>query len=455
MNNNFISLYDLTSRIKNVINSEFLESVWIIAEISELNINKSGHCYLNLIEKNKLNDSIIAQSRATIWSSKYRMLKPFFESTTGIEFTSGINILIKVEVTFHEQYGFSLNIRDIDPSYTIGDIELKRKITIDKLINDGVFNLNKEIDLPLVPKNIAIISSKTAAGYGDFINQIESNSYGFKFNKFLFDSIMQGDSAVESIISSLDKIYEYEDLFDLVVIIRGGGAKADLSCFDNYNLAYNIAQFPLPVISGIGHERDESIVDLVSNISLKTPTAVAEFLISKFEDLYSEIEDLKDTFSDLVSEKVRENKQVLYKYSNNFVKYSNEYLSNNKLILSKNINRYNTVFNSYFKKQQDFIKSKYDELKNYAIKEINSQKTSNSLKINRLKQVVGLQISDNKNKLNIFEIKNIEKNPINVLSKGYSLTYLNGELIKSKKQAKKGNKIITKFFDGELKSEVK
>jgi exodeoxyribonuclease VII large subunit len=187
MNKEFISLYELTSKIKQVIDDEFQDSLWIIAEISELNINQRGHCYLNLIEKDAINDTITAQVRATIWASQFRMLKPYFESTTGVEFTAGLKILTKVSVSFHEQYGFSLNIRDIDPSFTIGELELKRKQTIEQLKQDGVFYLNKEISFPDIPKNIAVISSATAAGYGDFVNQIENNDYGFKFNYYLFN----------------------------------------------------------------------------------------------------------------------------------------------------------------------------------------------------------------------------------------------------------------------------
>jgi len=454
MEKKFISLYELTSKIKRVIDDEFQDSLWVIAEISELNINQRGHCYLSLIEKDKITDTILAQTRAIIWASKFRMIKPYFESTTGVEFTSGLKILTRVSVSFHEQYGFSLNIRDIDPSFTIGELELKRKQTIEQLKQDGVFYLNKEINFPKIPKNIAIISSATAAGYGDFVNQLENNAYEFKFNYLLFNSIMQGDAAELSIINSLDKIYQYDNVFDCVVIIRGGGAKADLSCFDNYNLAYNIAQFPLPVISGIGHERDESIVDLVANISVKTPTAVAEFLISKFTDVYTDLENLRNDFINAVNQKIEVNKDILNHLSYNFSHLSQDYLNNKKHKLLNNVRKYNTVFINYFDYKSNKINNLNNELKYQSQKLIEQHKNRQKTFIDNLKLLVRKNIDDKNNYLNIIDIKNQNNNPKNILTKGYSLTYSGKKIIKSKTELKKGDKLSTIFYDGKVISRV-
>ncbi len=454
MSKNFISLYELTSKIKQVIDTEFWDSLWIMAEISELKVNQRGHCYIDLIEKDKTTDTIIAKVRATIWASQFRMLKPYFESTTGVEFTEGLKILTKVSVTFHEQYGFSLNIRDIDPSFTIGELELKRKQTIEQLKQDGVFYLNKEINIVDIPKNIAIISSETAAGYGDFVKQLNNNSYGFRFNHYLFNSIMQGNNAEASIISALEKIYKYDNIFDCVVIIRGGGAKTDLSCFDSYNLAYNIAQFPLPVISGIGHDRDESIVDMVSNVSVKTPTAAAEFLISKFVDVYSDLENLKDFFIDTVNEKIKYNNDILNRLSYNFSNNSKDFLKNKRQKLLINIRIYNNVFKSYFDYQNNKINNLDISIKHKTQKLIENKKQEQKLIADNLKTLVRRYINNKINYLKIIEIKNNSNNPNNLLKKGYTLTYSGNKLIKSKNDIKTGDKLKTVFCDGKIISKV-
>ncbi|NOQ28419.1 MAG: exodeoxyribonuclease VII large subunit, partial [Bacteroidales bacterium] len=259
------TLLELNKDIQEKIKLNYSNAVWVIAEISELNVNRNGHCYLELIEKDIITDNIISKSRATIWAFTYRMLNPYFENATGHKLSSGIKILVQANVEFHELYGLSLNITDIDPNYTLGDLAQKKAEILKKLEEEGVLHMNKEISLSSIPQKIAIISSDTAAGYQDFINQLTNNSFKYKFYTKLFPAVMQGLQAENSIINSLEKIYEYEDFFDAVVIIRGGGSQSDLSCFNNYLLSANIAQFPLPVLTGIGHDKDESIVDLVAH----------------------------------------------------------------------------------------------------------------------------------------------------------------------------------------------
>ncbi len=289
-----LTLYELNLQIRESLEEAFPGPVWVIAEISEMKVNRAGHCYLELVEKDEATDEIRARARAIIWSYSFRMLKSYFETTTGQPFSEGIRILAEAGVEFHPAYGISLNLRDIDPTYTVGDLALRRREVIRRLEEAGVLTMNQELSLPPVPQRIAVISSATAAGYQDFTNQLEKNPYGFSFYHRLYEATMQGQEAVFSILQALDRIYAAESCYDAVVIIRGGGAQADLSCFDHFDLAYAVAQFPLPVVTGIGHEKDETITDLVAHTRMKTPTAVAEFFISgmlRFRDTLVQLQD--------------------------------------------------------------------------------------------------------------------------------------------------------------------
>ena len=285
-----LTLSQLCYQISDVLNEQFNDSFWLRAEIGELNV-RNGHCYIEFIEKQEGGNSILAKMRANCWANVYKMLSPYFESETGQKLGAGMQVLVEVNVVFHANFGMSLNITNIDPTYTIGDMAGQRLAVIARLTADGIMNMNKMHELPLLPQRIAIVSSATAAGYGDFIHQIKSNSEGFVFYTKLFPAIMQGERSEESIIAALDQIFEQAELFDAVVIIRGGGATTDLNCFDSYELALNCAQFPLPIITGIGHLRDVSVVDMVANISLKTPTAVAEFFIEQMCFLQERIDN--------------------------------------------------------------------------------------------------------------------------------------------------------------------
>ena len=231
-----IGLYQLNCLVKRELKNRFPDSFLVIAEIADVKENRSGHCYLELVEKREEDDAVIATARATIWAFTYRMLKPYFETTTGKSLQKGIKVLVRVEIVFHELYGYSLNIKDIDPTFTIGDLERKRKEIIDRLTQEGVIDMNRELEFPMLPKTVAIISSPTAAGYGDFVDQLHRNAYGYAFHTKLFPAIMQGEKTTESIIAALERIYEFESLFDVVVIIRGGGSQTDLGSFDSLSL---------------------------------------------------------------------------------------------------------------------------------------------------------------------------------------------------------------------------
>jgi exodeoxyribonuclease VII large subunit len=296
---NSISLYELNKEISSVLKG-CLSKVWVHAEINSINVQRVGHCYIELIEKDETTGSIVAKSRANIWSNIYKSISSYFLAETGKLLSAGMKVAFCVDVTFHEVYGISLNVVDIDPTYTLGESARKKAQVIKKLEEDGIIDMNKMLSIKPLCKNIAVISAEGAAGYGDFCHQLEHNAYGYKYNLTLFNSIMQGEKAEASILESLDKVLERLSEFDVLVMIRGGGAVSDLDCFDSYNLSASIAQFPLPVLTGIGHTRDVSVVDMVANMPLKTPTAVADFLINHTRSLEEKI----DSYIELLSRSV-------------------------------------------------------------------------------------------------------------------------------------------------------
>ena len=407
---NSITLSELTSQIQQTIRLGFDTPQWIRAEISELRENQGGHCYLELIEKDSDSDTLLAKTKATIWASTYRMLKPYFESSTGQSLRAGMNVLVLVTVEFHGVYGFSLNIRDIDPTFTIGEMAARRLKIIRQLEQDGIMDMNRQLPFPELPQRLAIISSPTAAGYGDFCDQLNNDSSQFAFYIKLYPAVMQGDQAETSMISALEKIYENIDLFDVVIVIRGGGAITDLACFDSYELALNCAQFPLPVIAGIGHQRDVSILDMVAHTSVKTPTAVAEFLISKMQAA----EDLAiNVISDI------------------------------RYIIRTRIETESRLINQ----TQLQIKQ---TLRGWVLQKTHMLERQKS----RLQSNVRMQLLKQNNKLSLLD-KNIETHsPVFLLKHGYTITTLNGKRITSGKQVKSGDQIRTYVSDGDFESEI-
>ena len=274
-----ITLSELQRLVKETLHERFALPVWVSAEISEVKVNYSGHCYLELVEKGGDNGVPLAQSRAVIWRTAYSRIAGYFEAETGQRLAAGIKILAKVAVNYHELYGFSLQITDIDPSYTLGDMERQRQQTIDCLRKEGVWDMNREVGMPAVVQRIAIVSSANAAGYQDFCKEIGKSPYRFRLT--LFDAFMQGAAAEESIVAALCAVADRMDDFDAVVLIRGGGSASDLNCFNAYRLCAHIAQFPLPILTGIGHDKDTSVADMVAHTALKTPTAVAGWLVER------------------------------------------------------------------------------------------------------------------------------------------------------------------------------
>lgn len=274
-----LSLYALNNLVRGTLARSFSTAFWVVGELSEVRETAAGHCYIELVERDEASSELVAKARGTIWARIYSLLKPYFLEQTGSPFSVGLKVMLQVTVVFHELYGYSLDVCDIEPAFTIGDAARRRKAILDRLAREGVLELNKELPFPLLPQRIAVISSSFAAGYGDFCDQLAGNPYGFVFYPHLFPAPMQGSKVEQGIVAALNKIAENIDFWDVVVIIRGGGATSDLSCFDTYDLANNCAQFPLPVITGIGHRRDETLLDAVAHTSVKTPTAAAELLI--------------------------------------------------------------------------------------------------------------------------------------------------------------------------------
>ena len=410
MNHTIVSLSELNSNIKDVIRENFTESYWLRAETSDVRHHRNGHCYLEFIEKAKDGQSIVAKARGTIWSSTFSMLKPYFEQETGQPFTSGITVLVSVTVDFHETYGFGLFVNDIDPSYTLGEIARNRMLVLKRLEEDGVLTLNKELQLAEPLNKVAVISSPTAAGYEDFQNQLEHNATGAVFYTKLFPAVMQGDKSEGSIISALEQIYEHKHLFDIVVIIRGGGASSDLNCFDSYLLAANCAQFPLPIVSGIGHERDVTVLDSVAHTRVKTPTAAAEFLINRASASIDHLRYLQDSVVSLSRNILDRNDRQLNAWSKDLYHHARSFLH----------------------KSQSSLKYLADRLQGVVKHSIEKE----SFEIQKYEHFVSLSL------------------PENMLKRGYTITLRNGKIIKSVNDIAVGDVIKTRFSDGEVGSKI-
>jgi exodeoxyribonuclease VII large subunit len=432
MNTKALSLYQVLEQVKSALKNSLPFSWWIVAEISELKVNYSGHCYMELIEKEETGESIKAKARATIWSSVYRMLLPYFETTTQTRLTAGMKVMIKVTAEFHELYGFSLNITDIEPSFTIGELARQKQEIINRLKTDGVFDMNKSLPFPDLPGKVAVISSKTAAGFGDFKKQLTGNPFGYKFHFKLFPAAMQGDEAEQSIIQALDSIYTYEHFFDVVVIIRGGGSQSDLNCFNSYWLSSHICQFPLPVLTGIGHEQDETIADLVAHTRLKTPTAVAEFLIDCYRQVDETINERSLTLSELVAERVNDEKEKMSRLFLLLKPAVKEKLADHAGYLRMLGVNFNGMVKQRLLKDSGNIKS-------WEV---------------HLRTLVKEYLNNKKHALDMLKGKNNYLDPFLILKRGYSITYYQGKAIKDPARIPNNEIIETKLAEGTLKSKT-
>ncbi len=380
-----ISLAHLNALIKDTLQVQLEPSYWIVAEIGELRLNQNGHCYLEFIEKEENGNRLLAKIKGTIWSYSFRTISAWFQSITGESLKSGMTVLANVQVQFHEVYGLSLNVKDIDPNFTLGERARKRQEIINELQADGVYEMNKMLSLPVVPQRIAIISAESAAGYGDFMNQIEQNEFGYQLHSMLFKATMQGDKAAESLINALLQIHEMADQFDAVIIIRGGGAQVDLDCFDDFDLASHLAQFPLPVFTGIGHERDETICDLVAHTALKTPTAVAEFLLRGMRQYEENVKLITNNILATINEKIEKEISTISEYQHKL-----------RYAMTKHFNFANNQLEQFWQKW------------NYAVVQ---------------------KMKDEARSLELIEKTLQLINPATIFKKGYSHTSINGKSI--------------------------
>ena len=403
------SLLELNRLVRTTIEDTLCEQYWLEAEIGQIGEN-NGHCYLEFIQKVEGHNTPVARAKAKCWRNVWGSVRPYFEHTTGQTLTLGMKVLVLVHPDFHEAFGFSWIVDDIDPRFTLGDMARRRQEIIRQLKAEGVFDLNRELPLPLFTQRIAVISSSTAAGYGDFCRQLEENKRGFRFSVTLYESLMQGEGVERSIISALDKINAHIDDYDCVVIIRGGGATSDMSGFDSLLLAENVANFPLPVITGIGHDRDECILDMVSHTRVKTPTAAAAFLIDRLEQVARRIDDAADRITSYVQHR----------------------MEIEKMRLSRAAERIPILFS--------LVKSKQE----------NKMETLNQ----RIASAVQRLIDRRRHTLDILEQRTKSLDPTLLLQRGYSITLVNGHALRSPSAVKPGDIIVTRLADGTVKSTV-
>lgn len=452
--NEKLTLTELQLIIKDSLYLALPDMYWVIAEISEIKENYNGHCYLELVEKLPDEISIRARVKAVIWSSRYRFIKSFFENSAGESLREGLKILVRVKIEYHEIYGLSLVINDIDPAFTIGEMALKRQQILKRLEEEGVLTMNKDLDFPVVPQRIAVISSANAAGYSDFMKHLSGNSFGYVFYTALIETPMQGKETETGVIKALDKIAGHPDKFDLVVIIRGGGSQTDLSWFDNYNIAFYITQFPLPVITGIGHEKDLSVADIVAHRSLKTPTAVADYLIECMNNAENHLIDLSDEIIKRSVVIIEENKKRIETSRLSLIPVAKIMISEFKELLS------GVIIDMINTGKDCIIKASIspENQKSRLISGARAQLSLNSTALLRTKEslfsVSGNYLTGMDNKVSGFYNSLKILDPENVLKRGYTITSMNGKIIKKRVHLKKDDMINTRFSDGSVESKV-
>ncbi|MEG1564385.1 MAG: exodeoxyribonuclease VII large subunit [Bacteroides sp.] len=405
-----LSLLDLNRLVRETLEECVPDEYWVQAELSDVRPNASGHCYLELIEKDARSNKLLAKARGNIWSNVFRLLQPYFEEATGQLFASGIKVLVKVTVQFHELYGYSLTVLDIDPTYTLGDMALRRREILLQLEQEGVLALNKELDLPELPQRIAVISSATAAGYGDFCHQLQHSARQFFFQTVLFPALMQGNQVEASILAALDSINAQQDDFDVVVIIRGGGATSDLSGFDTYLLAAACAQFPLPIITGIGHERDDTVLDSVAHTRVKTPTAAAELLINRMTRAADRLEELTEQVEQSVLLRLQEEQRKLATFQSRI---------------------------------PSLVMRRLSEAR-YALLALEHELVRSSETL----------LSRQRHRLALLQQQVNDASPEKLLRRGYSITLKDGKAVTDASRLQEGDELIIRFYKGEVLSIV-
>ena len=425
-----ISLLEYNNRIKGLLYDPTVQSCWVTAETSDLRVSR-GHCYLELLQKNDAGVTI-ARLGAVIWASTFAQLNYHFQQVTGKPLASNMKVMVKLSANFHEQYGLKAIINDINAEFTLGDMERIRREIIAKLTAEGIIDMNRQLDWGPAPQRIAVISARGAAGYGDFLNQLHNNDHGLKFYTCLFEAVMQGANCVPSVIAALDRIAAVEDMFDCVVIIRGGGSTSDLNSFDNYDLGANIAQFPLPIITGIGHDRDVTIPDMVSKLHVKTPTAAASFLVQCGKAQLDRLAQLTEAIAVISREAIAHSREQLAYYGNFIPLTAQKLVETSRLKLKNLAQALPLVLNS----------------------RLDNERVGLHHKREAMKQAVTSRIDREELRLEALGDKLTLLSPQNTLNRGYSLTTVNGHVITSATAVAPGDRIVTALKDGSITSTV-
>ena len=427
-----LSLFELNNLVREVISTAFDNEYWVEAELSELR-EVRGHCYMELIQKELFSNTPVAKASDKCWKNKWQTLRPKFEKVSGQHLHVGLKVMLKVYPDFHEAYGFSWIVTDINPEFTMGDMARKRLEIVKQLQAEGIFDLQKELELPLFAQRIAVISSANAAGYGDFCHQLNDNSYGLKFYTRLFPAVMQGEEIEQSVIAALNKINQRMDDFDVVVIIRGGGATSDMSGFDTLSLSENVANFPLPVITGIGHDRDESVLDMVSHTRVKTPTAAAAFLVDHLEEVYERVLDAQTELLTSVRHRMEMEKAQL-----------------------QHLGEKIPMLFSLYKERQETMLDHWFQALTTAIQTHLVQETHRLEQLKRgIKPSIEQQMMRENYHLSLLSQRVKSLDPTLLLHRGYSMTMLNGRIVKDKSLLKSGDEIETILENGTIQSIIK
>ena len=426
-----MSLYELNNMVRSLIDSSFSGLYWVRAELSEVRQNR-GHCYLEFVQKSPSGDGLIAKARGQIWASRWLLLREAFMRVSGQPLSAGMNVLVQVQVQFHELYGFSLNVLDIDPSYTLGDIARKRRAILKQLEEEGILTMNKELTVPRVIRRIAVISSATAAGYGDFMSQMHNAPCPEAYEIKLFEASMQGSAVEDSIISALNAIALDDDPWDVVVILRGGGATSDLTAFDSLNLAENVAQFPLPVITGIGHERDDTVIDMIANTRVKTPTAAAEFIIHIQETELHLLDSLAEKLVGTVTSRM---------------KYEQERL---RALISPMA----PLCNLFYTREKARLDRMTQHIVRASLQMLASAEATLAGVRPRLKQGAGRKLDAENHRLQLFEQKISDASPERLLRLGYSITLVDGHAVRDASELAPGQIITTVLASGTAVSQI-
>ena len=426
-----LTLYELNALVRETLELSMPNAYWVQAELAEVR-ERNGHCYMELVQMSPAKQ-LVAKASARCWRNTWQLLRPHFERLTGQQLHAGMSVMLQVYPQFHEAYGFSWIVSDINPEFTMGDMARKRQEIIRQLKEEGVYDLQKELTIPLFAKRIAVISSETAAGYGDFCNQLTDNAYGFQFQTELFPAVMQGEQVESSVIAALDHINERIADFDVVVIIRGGGATTDLSGFDTLLLAENVANFPLPIITGIGHDRDESVLDMISHTRVKTPTAAAAFLIDHLAQVYERIEDSQRALVNLVKRRMEKEQMRLQRLSSTLpVIFS--------LVKTRGNARLERLQTNLLAAMQQRIRDSRNNLSTF-----NAQ----------FAMLHSQFITRQRHRLQLIEEKVRNLDPVLLLNRGYSITLKDGKVVRDASQLKAGDEIETRLKKGNVKSIVK